>query len=109
LIIKAANTEALELFGYTEQELIGISATRLVTPQDWQRIATIRAEEKWGEVGSFTYVRKDGTTFSASIRWHQGEFQGTQCDCVIITTVDAASDSAAYIRCNPVPNGNNKK
>jgi PAS domain S-box-containing protein len=103
LIVKAANTEVLELFGYSEQEFIGMSAIHLVSPLDWPRIESIRAEEKWGEVGSFTYIRKDGNTFSAAIRWHQGEYHGTLCDCVIITGVEATDDPADCGISDPIP------
>lgn len=85
LIIKGANSEALKLFGYTEEEFIGMSAVVLISPHDRSRIDGIRAAEKWGAVGSFTFLCKDGSEFKASIRWHQGEYHGTLCDCTIVT------------------------
>ena len=93
-IVKGANEDALKLFGYSEQEFIGMSAVRLVAPFDLPRINALRAEEKWGEVGSFTYVRKDGTQFLAAIRWHQSHYLETLCDCVIVTSVDERACSA---------------
>jgi PAS domain S-box-containing protein len=103
LIIKGANSDAIKLFGYSAAELIGISFPSLFAATDVHRVFAIRKEEKWGPVGSFTFVRKDGSTFSAGIRWHQGEYQGTTCDCFIITEIDEHSkfSNEEECECNP--------
>jgi PAS domain S-box-containing protein len=93
LILKGANSEALKLFGYTEEEFIGMSAVGLISPIDRSRIDGIRAAEKWGAVGSFTFLRKDGSEFKASIRWHQGEYHGTLCDYTIVTGITSMGTS----------------
>src|ERR1700674_5426020 len=95
LIVKGANAAALRLFGYSEEEFIGMSAVRLVSSLDRPRIDAIRAAEKRGEAGSFTYIRKDGSTFRADIRWHQSEYRGALCDCAIVTGVGANPCSSA--------------
>jgi len=87
LIVKGANAEALKLFGYSMEEFIGMSAAHLISVHDHSRIEAMRAAEKWGEVGSFTFLRKNGSAFSASLRWHQGEYHGALCDCIIVTGV----------------------
>ncbi len=89
LIVKGANSDAIRLFGYSAEELIGISFLGLFAAPDAHRVLDIRKEQKWGPVGSFTFARKDGSVFSAGIRWHQGEYRGTICDCFIITEIDA--------------------
>ncbi len=88
LIVKGANSDAIRLFGYSAEELTGISFLNFFAESDVYRVLAIRQEEKWGPVGSFTFVRKDGSSFSGGIRWHQGEYQGTICDCFIITEID---------------------
>jgi PAS domain S-box-containing protein len=106
LIVKGANAEALKLFGYSMEEFIGMSAARLVSVHDHSRIEAMRVEERWGEVGSFTFLRKDGSAFSASIRWHQGEYHDTLCDCIIVTGVrgtGAGFASSGALECSPSP------
>jgi PAS domain-containing protein len=85
LIIKGGNAEVMKLFDYSAEEFIGMDSTLLLFPSDRSRLAAIRKEQKWGPVGSFTFVRKDGSAFSAGIRWHQGDYRGVLCDCIILT------------------------
>lgn len=84
LIIKGANAEAATLFGYSEDEFIGQNSIHLLAISDSSRLLEIRKGEKWGAVGSFTFVRKDGSMFIAGVRWHQTEYRGTLCDCMIL-------------------------
>ncbi len=99
LILKGANSEAIKLFGYSEEELSRIDFMRLFTKLDAQRVLAIRREEKWGIIGTFTFLRKDGSTFSAGLRWHQGEYRGTLCDCFIVTEVDLNENSPTEEEC----------
>jgi PAS domain S-box-containing protein len=105
LIVKGANAEALKLFGYSAEEFIGLNASRLVAASDRPRLDAIRAAEIWGDAGSFTYIRKDGSAFSAHIRWHQGEYNGTLCDYMIVTRIgtDLCSEDESARRCHAPP------
>jgi len=106
LIIKGANAEALELFGYPEEDFVGMNAVSLVDMSDRPRIEAVRASQIWGEAGSFTYIRRDGSTFKAHIRWHQGDYRGTVCDYTIVTQVNSglrSEDDRAYESHAPPP------
>jgi PAS domain S-box-containing protein len=105
LIIKGSNAEALELFGYSEEEFVGMNAMHLVAVRERSKIEAIRAAEIWGEAGSFTYIRKDGSAFRAHIRWHQGDYRRTVCDYTIVTHIESdlrSGDGRAY-ECHAPP------
>jgi PAS domain-containing protein len=99
LIIKGANAEVMKLFNYSAEEFIGMDSVRLVSISDRSRFYAVRKAQKWGPMGSFTFVRKDGSTFEAEIRWHQGEYHGVQCDCIIVTGVGLAAEAADESTC----------
>jgi len=100
LILKRANSEAIRLFGYSEEELSRVDFMRLFTKPDAQRVLAVRREKKWGVMGTFTFIRKDGSTFSAGLRWHQGEYCGTLCDCFLVTEVDFSENSPTEQKCD---------
>lgn len=77
-----ANPEAVELWGYPKQELIGLDALHFVPPEDAKFIHEAMAQNRWGDSGVWRCQRKDGSLFYAKLFWHQAKREGRVCNFV---------------------------
>lgn len=87
LEIVGADENAIALLGYPREELIGMNARRIVAQESQTEIDEVRRRNNWGSGGAHTFVRRDGSRFTALVRWHQAEYLGRICDFTIVSDV----------------------
>jgi PAS domain S-box-containing protein len=87
LEIVDANESALALLGYARAELIGMNARTIVATGSQRQIDSIRSRDEWGPGGTHTFIRRDGSRFTAKIRWHRSEYLGRICDFTIASDI----------------------
>ncbi|MGC2696584.1 MAG: PAS domain S-box protein [Candidatus Angelobacter sp.] len=86
LCILDGNTAACSLYGYSREEMIGMSAKELRPVEEVGRFEKYVAHEViHGNAGTWTHKRKDGTTFAVNIRYHAIQYKGCRARFVIVT------------------------
>lgn len=93
--ILMVNPAWTRLFGFTPEEMVGMSALELAAPESRALVAqkiAAGSEEPYEAIG----LRKDGSTFSAQLRAHMVSFEGRT---VRATTIhDISARKAAELR-----------
>lgn len=80
------NTEALRIFGYTKDELVGTDLARLVAPES--RNAVIAAiSKKQNAVYELCFLRKDGSRFDAEAQGKVINFEGRNVRLTILRDI----------------------
>jgi PAS domain S-box-containing protein len=83
-----ANTAACTLYGYSREEIVGISAKELRPSEEVARFEKyVTHDVIQGDAGTWTHKRKDGTIFPVNIRYHAIEYNGCRARFVIVTPV----------------------
>jgi PAS domain S-box-containing protein len=86
LCVLDANAAACTLYGYSREEIVGISAKELRPTEEAPRFEKYVSHDViHGDAGTWTHKRKDGTTFPVSIRYHAIEYNGRRARFVIVT------------------------
>jgi two-component system cell cycle sensor histidine kinase/response regulator CckA len=87
--ILAANDAALAQYGYTRDELQGLTIDRLVHPDDWDRLAEALSSIGSGLVGAapFRHLRKDGSIVEVEVTGHALDFAGRPARLVMALDV----------------------
>jgi PAS domain S-box-containing protein len=92
LLVLDANTAASALYGYSREEMIGMSARELRPTEEVARFEKYVAHDViHGDAGTWTHKRKDGTTFSVNIRYHAIEYNNCRARFMIVTPVAPAA------------------
>jgi two-component system sensor kinase FixL len=95
-----ANESACRLFGYETSEWDGVTAFDLVAESDshilTEALRHVSSEE--GACDEITGVRKDGTYFSAEVRWWLGQMEGEPVIFVYVHDVTAKREAEERIR-----------
>ena len=93
--IKAANSAACDMYGYQHEELIGLSAKKLVHPDFHQEIETFiqttRNEENY--ISHTVDVRKDGSTFYTEVHGSSYTFEDEQHLLAVIRDITEQKQS----------------
>jgi PAS domain S-box-containing protein len=88
LCVLDANAAACTLYGYSREEMVGISAKELRPTEEVARFEKyVTHDVIYGDAGTWTHKRKDGTTFSVNIRYHGIQYNGCRARFVIVTPV----------------------
>jgi PAS domain S-box-containing protein len=88
LCLLDANTAACTLYGYSREEMVGMSAKELRPNGEVARFEKYVSHEViHGDAGSWTHKRKDGTTFPVNIRYHAIEYNGCRARFVIVIPI----------------------
>ena len=77
-----ANKTALTLLGYEESELLGVTGSVIVAPEDRERAARRIAKPK-DDAMELKLMRKDGSTFPVEIHGRTGTLQGRTVRIVV--------------------------
>src|SRR5690348_9288973 len=79
LTIVECNESAAAMWGYTQSEMLGLAAARLIHPDEAERARYTRENHESGDAGSWKCVRKDGSTFELHIVVRRGVYEGRLC------------------------------
>jgi mannose-1-phosphate guanylyltransferase len=87
--IIAVNDVAAALFRSAAADMLGKSVDSCVIPEERARLAAIvgTREPRWGDVGSWQCVARDGSRFIAQVRFHQTFQDGLLVHVVLATNV----------------------
>jgi PAS domain S-box-containing protein len=89
LSVLDANAAALAIYGYSRNEMIGMSAKELRPIEEVERFQKFVAHPViHGDAANWTHKRKDGSTFPVNIRYHAIEYDGRKARFVIVTPVN---------------------
>ena len=89
LCVLDANAAALGLYGYSRDEMIGMSATGLRPIEEVERFRRYVSQKIiHGDAGHWTHKRKDGNTFLVNIRYHAIEYNNRNARFVIVVPVN---------------------
>ena len=88
---------ALEMFGYTREEFLALRGVDILDKSEHGRVDAARenAKKKWGLGQWWHFLRKDGTTFHAQVRFHFQQFEGRRCLVVMIVNTESAAAASA--------------
>ncbi len=102
LDICAVNQAALDHYGYTRDEFLGLNIRDLRPPEEVHRVAEIRHmfDNQVGNLrlGVFTHRKKDGTLIQVEANGHKVELHGRPC--VLVTVIDV-TESDYHLRKHP--------
>lgn len=76
LQILAANDAATRHYGYTREELLGMTVPDLLAPAERDRLVADRWEVDGGLTGRWSHVKSDGTTIPVDVTAHAVEVGG---------------------------------
>lgn len=70
------NPSALEVFGYSREEILRLSIFDIIDPGERLRFSSawVTWIEKWGDGGTWGVRMKNGTRFSMTLRFHATHF-----------------------------------
>jgi PAS domain S-box-containing protein len=83
----AVNEAAVELFGYSSEELLGLKLVDLLDPAEHERFRRFSggARRHWGNGGSWLCRTKSGDRFRITVRFH-GVVQSNDMALFMFTT-----------------------
>ena len=90
--IQFVNKAFCETYQYSQEELIGMHALKVIHP-DYHHVFerfVKEAEENGNFSGGTVDVRKDGSTFHTDVRGSQIDFKGRECLLAVIRDISAA-------------------
>jgi nitrogen-specific signal transduction histidine kinase len=89
LRIVMVNDTAVALFKSSSKDLLGQSVDGCVVAEERTRLAASigKYEARWGDVGPWQCLARDGSRFVAHIRFHQTMHQGKLVHVVLATEV----------------------
>lgn len=79
LRVLECNESAAALWGYTQNEMLGLAVARLIHPDEQERARAVRENHESGDTGKWRCVRKDGSTFELHIVVRRGVYEGRLC------------------------------
>ncbi|MFH2037241.1 MAG: PAS domain S-box protein, partial [Candidatus Zixiibacteriota bacterium] len=85
------NQSAKRMFGYTDQEIIGLPGTQIVIPQDREMVAK-RMQSGIEEIYEATGLHKDGTIFPVEIQARMIKYQGRQIRVTALRDISKRKD-----------------
>lgn len=99
LRILAVNEAAIEHYGYSRAEFLGMSILDLLPPQDAKRVSySTQGDEGQGKDGSRPHVKKDGTLIEVETSGHPIDFDGVPARIAIMNDVTARNRAAQAVR-----------
>jgi PAS domain S-box-containing protein len=98
-IIRFFNKAACAIYRYTNEEAIGMHATRLITRQSHPVFDTFLSKVKTEGrfIGYTTDVRKDGTTFPAEVHGARISFEGQECVLAVVRDITERKQTLQHI------------
>ncbi|WP_054651234.1 sensor histidine kinase [Salidesulfovibrio brasiliensis] len=93
----AANDSAVRLFGYSSSELAGLGPTVLFIEEDVPRVRDMMISNG-GEALEAKGLRKDGTRFSAEIRWRILQFRGRRTRVLTVRDISRRKEAEEHYR-----------
>jgi PAS domain S-box-containing protein len=88
LCVMDANAAACALYGYSREEMVGMSARELRPLEEVPRFEKyVTHDVIHGDAGNWVHKRKDGTTFAVHIRYHAIQYNSRRARFVIVTPV----------------------
>jgi PAS domain S-box-containing protein len=101
LQILTVNQAAVQLYGFTRDELLAMSIRELRPPEDVPALLKVTAEPRlarqWRN-GAYRHRKKDGTVFPVNVASHGLELDGRQVRVVVITDLTAIRESTRRLR-----------
>jgi PAS domain-containing protein len=87
--IVVANDAAAALFKVSPSEMVGESVDHCVIREERERLneSIGTSEPRWGDVGLWQCLARDGTRFMAEVRFHQMLHEGKLVHIVLATAV----------------------
>jgi PAS domain S-box-containing protein len=88
-----ASDDAVELFGYSREELLKMDIYDVVAPEEHQRLRDHLPERgETGDAGEWICARKDGSRFRMNVRFHNVEINGNTVSFVYADRVQEHAD-----------------
>lgn len=88
LCVLDANASACTLYGYSHDEIVGMSAKELRPTEEVARFEKYVAHHViHGDAGKWMHKRKDGTIFPVNIRYHAIQYNGCRARFVIVIQI----------------------
>jgi PAS domain S-box-containing protein len=88
LCVLDANAAACTLYGYSREEMVGMSAKELRPTEEVARFEKyVTHDVIHGDAGNWMHKRKDGSIFPVRIRYHAIQYNGCSARFVIVIPV----------------------
>ena len=100
LAFLAVNDCAVERYGYSRSEFLGMTVKDIRPPEDIHEVLPhIRsADADYGFAGQWRHKRKDGTIIDAEVSWHRITFAGRPAKLVLATDVTERKRAESAVR-----------
>lgn len=99
-VIQFVNPAFCDIYQYTEEEVVGMHASQLITPAYHHELNRFlkELEKKGSFAGETIDVRKDGTTFHVEIKGARIQFKGQDCLLSVVRNITARKRVEKTIR-----------
>ena len=88
-----ASDDAVELFGYSREELLKLDIYDIVAPEEHQRLREHLPERgETGDAGEWICARKDGSRFRMNVRFRNVEINGNIVSFVYADRIQDQAD-----------------
>src|SRR5262245_65285694 len=99
----AVNRAAVNLYGYSRQEFLGLSIRAIRPREEVPKLRALLAGQKASPapfVGVWRHCKKDGTIFDAEVTLSRIEFQGRRARLTMVNDITERQRASSVLRHN---------